>query len=170
MCTREDTKAAPDLIITTQVGETVSIDALRGKIIVIAFISHASCHTGHALELIDGIMLENGSSQISAIGCIVDLPRGESLKGDFSLFQAIVGAAPRRKVAEFLNLSMSGFYLPQFLVLDGTGRQRLLCTTRGSDYWEAVHNFRESIQHILDEPLAGVHANEPPSQLKEMRS
>jgi len=170
MCTGDDSETVRDLLITTQAGETVSVGTLKGKVVVIAFISHASCHTGHALELIDGIMLENGSSHVSAIGCIVDLARGETIKGDFTLFQAIVGAAPRRQVAEFLNLSMSGFYLPQFLVLDSTGRQRLLCTTRGGDYWEAVHNFRESIQYILDEQLGCVHVNKRDTHLKEMRS
>lgn len=142
-----------DLLIKTIDGKEIAVSSLRGRMVVLAFISKAACHTGHSLELIDGIMLDIGPSHLRSIACIVDLERGEIPRGDFSLFKCDVGYASRRSVADFLRLPMSGFYLPQMLVIDAEGRQRLLCVPRGDDYFEAVANFRESIEHIVHEHL-----------------
>ena len=58
-------------------GKELSLAELRGRIVILAFISKAACHTGHSLELIDGIMLDVGRSHVRSIACIVDLERGE---------------------------------------------------------------------------------------------
>jgi hypothetical protein len=143
-----------ELVITSRSGEKLNVSQLRGRVAVVGFLSKAACHTTPALELLDQVFLELGSSNISAFGCIVDLDPGEELR-DYYPFTIQVGSASRRHVAEFLERSMSGFALPQFLVFDRRGKQRLVFTIpRGDTFWEVVDNFKLPISAIVNEPSA----------------
>jgi hypothetical protein len=161
--------ARPNLLIPTLAGAAISVNDLRGQIIVLAFINEATCHTGQTLELIDGIMLQVGPRLLRSIGCIVDLYDGERPRDNFSAFTCDVGWASRRQVAEFLKVSMSGFHLPQLLVIDASGRHRLRCIPHGVDYEEAVVNLRESIEHIVEEQRRALASAERRPEMVETR-
>jgi peroxiredoxin len=148
-----------DLTLAMRHGETFQVSTLRGKPLVIAFFSKAACHTGQTLELLDQIYLEIGPTRVHCIGCVVDLERDEPLR-EYYPFSVPIGAASRRSVADFLNASMSGFGLPQFLVVDREGRQRFVCTLpRGEEYWEFVDNLKQPIEAVVNE---GEHATGAP--------
>jgi len=142
-----------DLTITTRAGEHIRISELRGKVVILAFISKAACHTTYALELLDLIVLEIGLTHVAGFACVVDLERNETLR-EYAPFTIPVAEARRREIAEYIGVSMAGFPLPQFLVIDRQGRHRLLLLPRGEDFWETVNNFRMPIEAILDEPIA----------------
>ena len=140
-----------DLVLTPREGESFALSTFRGRITVAAFLSKAACHTGLALELVDQVLLEIGPSNLMSVGCIVDLEHQEKLR-EYAPFLIPIGAAPRRQVADFLNVPMSGFSLPQFLLLDRTGKQRfLLSVPRGDDFWEMGKSLRQLVDLLLAE-------------------
>jgi len=140
-----------DLIISPREGKPFTISEFIGRVTVIAFISKAACHTGRSLELVDQLLLEIGPTHIMSAGCIVDLERDEKLR-EYAPFLIPIGAAPRRLVADFLNVPMSGFALPQFLLLDRNGKHRfLLCVPQGDDFWEMVNGLRKMVDIVLAE-------------------
>ncbi len=142
---------ATDLVITSRAGETLALSTLRGKVAIVAFISKAACHTGPVMEIIDQLWLEIGASQFAAVGCVVDLERGEQFR-EYGPFMVPLGAAPRRAVADYLKVSMSGFGVPQFILLDRSGKQRfLLGVPRGDEFLEMVDNIRKLVDLLLDE-------------------
>jgi hypothetical protein len=55
---------------------------------------------------------------------------------------------------EFLKTPMSGFHLPQFVIIDQAGVQRQRCIPCGDDYWEVMKNLRFPIEALVDERLA----------------
>ena len=142
-----------ELIISPREGTPFAISEYLGKVVVIAFIGKAACLTGPSLELVDQLLLEIGPTQFMSAGCIVDLERDEAVR-EYSPFLIPIGATPRRQVAEFLNVSMSGFALPQFLLLDRTGKHRyLLCVPQGNDFWEMVDGLRKMVDMLLAEKV-----------------
>lgn len=140
-----------NLVISPMEGQPFSISEFAGRVCVIAFISKAACHTGPSLELVDQLLLEIGPKQFMSAACIVDLDRDERIR-EYSPFLIPIGAAPRRQVADYLNVSMSGFALPQFLLLDRNGKHRyLLCVPQGDDFWEMVDGLRKMVDILLEE-------------------
>jgi hypothetical protein len=140
-----------ELTISPREGTPFAISEYLGKVVVIAFISKAACLTGPSLELVDQLLLEIGPTQFMSVACIVDLERDEAVR-EYSPFLIPIGATPRRQVAEFLNVSMSGFPLPQFLLMDRTGKHRyLLCVPQGNDFWEMVDGVKKMVDMLLAE-------------------
>lgn len=146
-----------DLIIRTTDNATISVRDLLGFVVVIGFVGKGGCDTGPTLEVLNEIYLDVGPSHIRCLGCIVDLERGEPLK-PFSPFVIPIGAASRRSAAEFLRTPMSGFHLPQFVIIDRRGALRLRCIPCGDDYWEVIKNLRFPVDTIVDEGLASTIA------------
>lgn len=140
-----------DLIISPREGQPFAVSEFLGKVVVVAFIGKAACHTGPALELVDQLLLEIGPTHFMSAGCIVDLERDEKIR-EYAPFLVPIGATPRRQVADFLNVPISGFALPQFLLRDRNGKHRfLLCSPQGDDFWEMVNGLRKMVDILLAE-------------------
>ena len=131
-------------------GANISVKSLHGFVVVIGFVNKTACSTGGTLEVLDEIYLDVGPSRIRCFGCIVDLELGEPIP-QWSPFAIPIGAASRRSVAEFLGVQMSGFYLPQFVIIDKNGTHRLRCIACGDDWWDVINNLRFPIDAIVDE-------------------
>lgn len=155
---------ARDLTIRTTDNATISVRDLLGFVVVVGFVGKAACYTGPTLEVLNEIYLDVGPSHIRCLGCIVDLERGEPLQ-PFSPFAIPIGAASRRSVAEFLQTPMSGFHLPQFVIIDRRGIQRMRSIPCGDDYWEVIKNLRFSVDPIVDERLMAAAVGDKSSSL-----
>jgi hypothetical protein len=140
----------PDLILRTIEDVQISIESLKGFVVVIAFLSKAACHTGPTLEILDEIYLDIGHTKVRCLGCIVDLESDEDLR-EYHPFAIPIGAASRRAVADFLNVPISGFYLPQFVIIDKDGKHRLRCLPSGDDFWQAIKNLRFPVDTVINE-------------------
>ncbi len=151
LTTESNRSGKSDLVITLRGGHEVSVNQFRGFVVVVGFVSKAACHTGPSMEVLDEIFLDVGPSVIRCFACIVDQDPGEPVR-EYSPFAIQIGAAPRRAVAQFLRVSMSGFYLPQFLVIDRQGKQRHRAIACGEEFGEIVRNFRLPIDQIVAEP------------------
>lgn len=146
-----------DLVIATREGAPLTVSQFRGRVVVIAFLSRANCQTGPSLEVLTGLQFDIGERDLATVVCVVDLEHGERVP-DFSPFTMPTGAVPRRQVAEFMGVPMSGFHLPQFLILDRQSRHRLTCVPSRQRSPEAIVNMRLFIERLVEEPESALEA------------
>ena len=146
-----------DLRVRFSSGEDVRIKSFVGKVLLLAVIKLNTCHAGWAVELIDEVSRLFEEDDVMALGCCTDFEEGEVIP-NFAGRTTPIGWAPRRQVADFLNVSMSGFRVPRYLVVDRDGR---------------VHNYipsgttgEEFVTHMRD--FVEIFAQKSPSVTKEL--
>jgi hypothetical protein len=140
-----------DLVITFNDGTPLSTAEFRGHVAILAVLKLNTCHAGQSMQLIDQVFRELRERGVRSVGCIVDLEPGQKIPEFPASPGTPIGTAPRRRVADYLGLPMSGFRLPQFVVLDHVGRPRRRCVLQGMTFIELVQSLRTPVEELLDE-------------------
>lgn len=100
-------------------GSQVNTSSFTGKVLMVAIIKLNTCHAGWAIELIDEMVKFYNRADVVGLGCCVDRVEGDTI---WQFPRTPVGWARRREIAELLDVPMSGFHLPKYLVFDRHGR------------------------------------------------
>jgi hypothetical protein len=110
------------------------------------------------MELIDEVFQQLHVKGVRSLGCVVDLELGQLIP-EFPLSpNTPIGAASRRSVADYLAIPMSGFRLPQFLLLDRSGCRRRRCVAAGETFPELIQSLVRPVEELLNDDCTRVRA------------
>jgi len=115
-------------------------------VVVLAAVKTFTCHIGYAVQTVDKVAADFQGRGVVSLCCLVDLNPGEEIPTVSTFFPNVrVGAADRRDVANFLGISMSGFRLPQYAIIDRQGGVHHPICPRGDTLEEWVQCFATPI-------------------------
>jgi hypothetical protein len=108
-----------DLAIELWNGNYVRLGDFVGHVVLAAFLNRPGCDAPYFLYLLDTLNTEYRDKGFRAIAGLLDLQADEAVP--LVTYQYPIGRASRRRLANILGLSMSGFHLPKLVFLDRNG-------------------------------------------------
>lgn len=152
-------REAPPLTLKTTVGETVSLEALKGKVVAVLWISTDCPHCQETCESLAPVYAELAGQGLEIMGMAVN----PNAPGNIRRFQQEhgvqfpIGVSNRSDWMRFADLSvMARAYVPYLMLVDRKGTIRF--EHRGMDeaFWsDEISNLRKELAVLLAEPAGG---------------
>jgi peroxiredoxin len=153
-------RPAPPLRLKALTGETLSLWALRGKVVVVMFFSTDCGHCHSAAKILVPLADEIKSRGLVMLGLATNSKAEEHLARFAETFQVgfPLAVATRLDWARFGRFPVHSKppYVPHLLLVDRSGMIR--AEFRGEDrefYDNLEERFRAAIEPLLNEPAAG---------------
>ena len=151
-------RKAPELILKTVTGQSVSLEDLRGKVVAVLWISTDCPHCQETCESL-GPVYEELSGQGFEIMAMAVNPSAPGSIARFRSEHSVefpLGVSTRSDWMRFADLSvMARAYVPYLMLVDRGGTIRY--EHRGMDqaFWsDQVRNFRKELATLLAEPAS----------------
>lgn len=146
-------RPAKGFLCPDSTGKQISIAALRGKVVVVQFLSTTCQHCQAFSRMLTGLQAEYGPKGFQAIGVAFDEATPETVKSYVKVTGATfpVGYAPREDVLAYLGISvMDRLRVPQILIIDRRGQIRAQSAAEGSPELQDEGNLRHILAGLLN--------------------
>ncbi len=148
-------REAPDLELKTTGGETVSLAALRGKVVAVLWISTDCPHCQETCEAFAPIYEELAGDGLEVLGLAVN----PAAPGNIDLFRDKhhvafpIGVSTRSDWMRFADLSvMARAYVPYMMIVDRNGVIRYEHSGMDQDFWnDKEARLRDEVKQLLAE-------------------
>lgn len=120
----------------------------EGYVILLAFMTRTDCGCEYLFHALERLYQEYGARGFRPVACLVDVLPEEKF-AQFEFVSYPVSSCSRRRAADVLRISMSGFYIPELLFLDRRGNRHALFNTNDAFCRDAVNNTRILLENLL---------------------
>ena len=146
---------APDLTLKTTDGNTVSLDALRGKVVAVLWISTDCPHCQETCEAFAPIYEEFADQGLEVLGMAVN----PAAPGNIDAFREKysvafpIGVSTRSDWMRFADLSvMARAYVPYMMIVDRNGVIRYEHSGTDQEFWtDKEARMRSEVERLLAE-------------------
>ena len=152
-------RAAPSMTVKTSSGQSLSLDQLRGKVVMMMFFSTDCSHCQTTTRLLGPIYEQLKPQGFEIVGVAIN----PSAAGNLDTFAKNFGAkfplalGTRSDCTRFAEISvMARFYVPYLFFVDRDGNIRE--EHEGGDrrfFGDQVKNIRAAVEALLKEPAKG---------------
>lgn len=145
-------RPAKDFRCPDATGKQISVAALKGKVLVVQFLSTTCQHCQAFSRMLTGLQAQYGPKGFQAVGVAFNEATADMVKNYVKLTGASfpVGYAPREDVLAYLGISvMDRLMVPQILIIDRQGQVRAQSAPSGSPELQDEANLRRIIDGLL---------------------
>lgn len=149
-------RAAPQLVLKSADGKSVSLESLRGKVVAVLWISTDCPHCQETCESLAPIYREFSGQGFEIMAMAVN-PRAPGNILEFKRNHGVefpLGVSSRSDWMRFADLSvMARAYVPYMMLVDRSGAIRYEHRGMDKEFWsDQVNNLRKELSVLLAEP------------------